>query len=50
MMPRVPQWHMMITGIMKLGAIPMPGTILLTPKDYAYRINTAAAKVVSSTM
>lgn len=45
-LPRVPQWHMMIVGIMKLGAIPMPGTVLLTPKDYAYRINAAEARMV----
>lgn len=45
-LPRVPQWHMMLVGIMRLGALPMPGTILLTAKDYEYRINMAAAKVV----
>jgi acyl-coenzyme A synthetase/AMP-(fatty) acid ligase len=45
-LPRVPQWHVMLVGIMKLGAIPMPGTVLLTPKDYAYRINMAEARVV----
>lgn len=45
-LPRLPQWHSIVVGLMKLGAIPMPGTVLLTPKDYAYRINTAAAKVV----
>ncbi len=45
-LPRLPQWHMMLVGIMKLGALPMPGTVLLTPKDYEYRINTAEARVV----
>ncbi len=43
---RVPQWHMMVVGMMKLGALPMPGTTLLTAKDYEYRINLAEAKVV----
>ncbi|MEE8302083.1 MAG: AMP-binding protein [Candidatus Tectomicrobia bacterium] len=43
---RLPQWHVMVTGIMKLGAIPMPGTVLLTPKDYEYRINMAEARAV----
>ena len=33
-LPRLPEWHSMMVGIMKLGAIPMPGTVLLTPKDY----------------
>ena len=45
-LPRVPEWHMMLVGIMKIGAIPMPGTVLLTAKDYEYRINAADAKVV----
>jgi acetyl-CoA synthetase/medium-chain acyl-CoA synthetase len=45
-LPRLPQWHSIVVALMKLGAIPMPGTVLLTPKDYAYRINTAGAKVV----
>lgn len=45
-LPRLPQWHSIVVALMKLGAIPMPGTVLLTPKDYAYRINTASARVV----
>ena len=45
-LPRVPEWHVMMVGIMKLGAIPMPGTVLLTPKDYEYRLNLAAVRVV----
>jgi acetyl-CoA synthetase/medium-chain acyl-CoA synthetase len=45
-LPRLPEWHSMIVGIMRLGAIPIPGTVLLTPKDYEYRLNTAAARVV----
>ncbi len=45
-LPRLPQWHSIVVALMKLGAIPMPGTVLLTPKDYVYRINTAAATVV----
>ncbi|HEY7493206.1 MAG TPA: AMP-binding protein [Candidatus Tectomicrobia bacterium] len=45
-LPRVPQWHTVMVGLMKLGAIPMPGTVLLTPKDYEYRINLAEARAV----
>jgi acetyl-CoA synthetase/medium-chain acyl-CoA synthetase len=45
-LPRLPQWHIMMMGIMKLGAIPMPGTVLLTPKDYEYRLNMAEARAV----
>jgi acetyl-CoA synthetase/medium-chain acyl-CoA synthetase len=45
-LPRVPQWHMMLAGLAKIGAIPMPGTVLLTAKDYEYRINRAEARAV----
>src|SRR5438128_6344880 len=43
---RLPQWHSIVVAVMKLGAIPMPGTVLLTPKDFEYRINMAEANVV----
>src|SRR5207237_7667685 len=45
-LPRLPQWHSIVVALMKLGAIPMPGTVLLTPKDFEYRINMAEASVV----
>jgi acetyl-CoA synthetase/medium-chain acyl-CoA synthetase len=45
-LPRLPEWHSMMVGIMKLGAIPIPGTVLLTAKDYEYRINVAEVRVV----
>ena len=43
MLPRIPEWYVIMLGLMKLGALPMPGTTLLTPKDIEYRINTAEA-------
>ncbi|HSJ50374.1 MAG TPA: AMP-binding protein [Actinomycetota bacterium] len=43
MLPRVPEWHLAILGCLKLGAVPMPGTPLLTPRDAAYRIGAADA-------
>ncbi|GIX49773.1 MAG: hypothetical protein KatS3mg131_3984 [Candidatus Tectimicrobiota bacterium] len=45
-LPRLPQWYVVLVGLMKRGAIPMPGTVLLTPKDIEYRLNLAAAKAV----
>src|SRR5262245_65821171 len=45
-LPRLPQWHSIVVAVMKLGAIPMPGTVLLTPKDFEYRLNTAEASAV----
>jgi acyl-coenzyme A synthetase/AMP-(fatty) acid ligase len=46
MLPRVPAWHLSILGLTKLGAIPMPGTTLLTPHDIAYRLERAGARGV----
>jgi acyl-coenzyme A synthetase/AMP-(fatty) acid ligase len=46
MSPRLPEWWEAVLGIMKIGAISMPGTTLLTPKDVAYRIQAAEAVAV----
>ena len=46
MLPRIPEWYDVILGCIKLGAIPMPATTLLTPRDIAYRVNSAEASVV----
>ena len=43
MLPRIPEWYVVMLGLIKLGALPMPGTTLLTSKDFEYRINTAEA-------
>ncbi|HEX6675165.1 MAG TPA: AMP-binding protein [Actinomycetes bacterium] len=43
MLPRIPDWYDVILGCIKLGAIPMPATTLLTPRDIAYRVNEAEA-------
>src|SRR6266545_1376089 len=46
MLPRLVEWWESILGIMKIGAVSMPGTTLLTPKDIAYRANLAETRVV----
>ena len=43
MLPRVPAWQIAILGCGKLGAVPAPGTTLLTPHDIAYRLAQAGA-------
>ncbi|MGZ8585990.1 MAG: acyl-CoA synthetase [Actinomycetota bacterium] len=43
MLPRVPEWHVALLGCIKLGAVPMPGTPLLTSRDIGYRINAGGA-------
>ncbi|MEI6673634.1 MAG: AMP-binding protein [Verrucomicrobiota bacterium] len=40
---RVPQWWIAMLGLIRLGAVPVPGTPLLTSRDLDYRI--AAAKI-----
>jgi len=42
----IPEWYVSLIGMFKLGVIPMPGTVLLTPKDVEYRINRAKACMV----
>ena len=41
MLPRVPQWWITMLGLIRLGAVPVPGTLLLTARDVAYRLGSA---------
>ena len=41
MLPRIPEWWECVLGLIKLGAIPVPCTTLLTSKDLQFRIETA---------
>jgi acyl-coenzyme A synthetase/AMP-(fatty) acid ligase len=45
MLPRIPDWYDVVLGCIKLGALPMPGTTLLTARDIAYRLERAEATV-----
>jgi acyl-coenzyme A synthetase/AMP-(fatty) acid ligase len=45
MLPRIPDWYDVVLGCIKLGAVPMPATTLLTPRDVAYRVNQSEASV-----
>ena len=44
MLPRLPQWWIAMLGLVRLGAVPIPGTPLLTEKDIRYRIEAAEAR------
>ena len=46
MLESVPEWYVAMIGMIKLGVVPMPGTVLLTSKDIAYRVNRAEARMV----
>ena len=45
-LPRVTQWWVAMLGLTRLGAVPIPGTPLLTPRDIAYRIGAAGVSAV----
>jgi acyl-coenzyme A synthetase/AMP-(fatty) acid ligase len=44
MLPRIPEWWEAVLGLMRLGAIPIPCTTLLTPKDIQFRCEVAEAR------
>ena len=46
MLPRVPQWWIAMLGLIRLGAVPVPGTLLLNPRDVAYRLQAAHVRAV----
>ncbi len=46
MLPRIVEWYDVMLGCCKLGAVPLPGTTLLTERDIAYRAARADASVV----
>jgi len=41
MLPRVWQWWAAMLGLIRLGAVPIPATLQLRPRDVAYRLKTA---------
>ena len=41
MLPRIPQWWVSMLGLIRLGAVPVPATTLLAPREVAYRLETA---------
>jgi acetyl-CoA synthetase/medium-chain acyl-CoA synthetase len=47
-LPRLPQWWIAMLGLTKLGAVPIPGTPLLTARDIRYRIEAAGVRAIIS--
>ena len=45
-LPRVVVWWIAVTGLIRLGAVPIPGTPLLTAKDIRYRLEIAEVKAI----
>jgi acyl-coenzyme A synthetase/AMP-(fatty) acid ligase len=46
MLPRVSQWWLAMLGLIRLGAVPVPATLLLTARDVAYRLEAARIRAV----
>lgn len=46
MLPRIPEWWVTMLGLIRLGAVPVPCTGLLTARDLAYRIESAGIRAV----
>lgn len=46
MLPRIWQWWVAMLGLTRLGAVPIPATLQLTPRDVAYRLETARIRAV----
>ena len=45
-LPRIPEWHITLLALMKLGAIAIPCTTLLTVPDLEYRLQASGATCV----
>jgi acetyl-CoA synthetase len=43
MLPRVPAWYAAMLGAIRIGAVAMPAPNQLTPRDIAYRLQSASA-------
>ncbi len=46
LLPRIPQWWIAMLGLIRLGAVPVPATLLLTSRDVAFRLETAKIRAV----
>jgi acyl-coenzyme A synthetase/AMP-(fatty) acid ligase len=49
MLPRVPEWHIALTGLLKAELLVIPNSTLLRPADVAYRANHSGAVAVIAT-
>jgi len=49
MLPRLPQWWIAMLGLIRLGAVPVPATLLLASREVQYRVEAADIGVVITT-
>jgi acetyl-CoA synthetase len=50
MLPRIPEWYVAMIGMIKLGVIPMPTSVLVTPEDIKFRVNQSEAVLAITTL
>ena len=46
LLPRVPEWHLVLVGLLKAGALVIPSATSLRPKDITYRAQHSGAVAV----
>ncbi len=49
MLPNIPEWWEVMLALMRLNAIPIPATTLLTSKDIEYRLSATDIKAIIAT-
>ena len=49
MLPRIPQWQIVMTACLKMGAVVVPCIEMLTERDVAYRLAHSGAKAIVTT-
>jgi len=49
MLPNIPEWWEVMLGLMRLHAVPIPATTLLTEKDIQYRLSATDIKAIITT-
>jgi acyl-coenzyme A synthetase/AMP-(fatty) acid ligase len=49
MLPNIPEWWEIMLSLMRLNAIPIPATTLLTARDIHYRLSATDIKAIIST-
>lgn len=50
MLPRIPEWYVAMMGMIKLGVIPMPTSVLVTSEDVKFRVNQSEAILAITTL
>ncbi len=46
MLPKVPEWHLVMVGALKAGALVIPCSTILRPKDLLYRVGHSGAVAI----